>query len=57
MWKQWLLRLLMTVIFPFAVVWAVITRIWGEIKSIPFYCWNDVRGEWGTLKDQWKMRF
>jgi len=57
MFKKWILRLLVVIVFPFAVVFAVFIRVWGEIKSIPFYCWNDVRGEWASLKDQWNMKF
>lgn len=57
MFKKVILRIVLTAVFPFVVVWVVVARILGELKTIPSYCWNDMRGEWASLVKQWRGIF
>jgi hypothetical protein len=51
----WLIRVGLVIIAPPLILLAILSRIWREVKSIPFYVKHDVMREVGTFVKYWRI--
>lgn len=40
----------LTLMLPIVLAWSVLSRLWIETKSIPFFIYTDLRQEWDAYK-------
>lgn len=53
-YPRWLRRSIVITVFVPAMLYTVISRVWREVRTIPFYVCCDLRENWADAKRWWR---
>lgn len=49
-------RLFLVVFTPPFMAWVFVSRLWNEVKSAPWYAWNECCIEFGAIRSAWRNK-
>lgn len=51
-----LVRLFLIAFTPPFLVWIFVSRFWHEVKSAPWYAWNECHIEFDAVRRAWRAK-
>lgn len=51
-----LARIFIVLVAPFTISWAFVSTFWREVKSAPWYAWNEARMDFDTARRAWRAK-